>query len=96
MYFACADACRIDKHIINVELDEPIRSVFRWYRNSAYFHNPPGSSRTQRMVNGRQGAGRYMTFLHLPRSGSFNMHCIPLTNHQPTKSPAQNPSYRRF
>lgn len=96
MYFACSDACRINKCIINIELDKPIRSVFRWYCNSAYLHNPPGSPRTQRMVNGRQGAGRCMNFLHLPRSGSFNMHCKPLTDHQPTKSPAQNLSYRRF
>ncbi|KAG1805367.1 hypothetical protein EV424DRAFT_1330252, partial [Suillus variegatus] len=42
--FAWSDTCRIDKQI-NVELDEPRRSMFRWYPNSAHLHHPSGSSR---------------------------------------------------
>ncbi|OAX31260.1 HET-domain-containing protein [Rhizopogon vinicolor AM-OR11-026] len=89
MEFAWVDTCCIDKNS-STEIDESIRSMFRWYRNSALCIVHLAQSETIQDIMRDEWTKRGWTLQELlaPRSMKlFNKHWMPMTGYENDKSP---------
>jgi hypothetical protein len=88
MEFAWSDTCCIDKNS-STELDESIRSMFRWYRNSYICIIHLAQSEIIRDIMDDEWMERSWTLQELlaPKMIKlFNKHWMPMTNDQNDKS----------
>ncbi|KAG2040917.1 heterokaryon incompatibility protein-domain-containing protein [Suillus americanus] len=88
MEFAWSDTCCIDKSS-STELDESIRSMFRWYSNSAICIVHLAQSETIEHITDDEWMKRGWTLQELLAPDQiklFNMHWIPMTDDRNDKS----------